>query len=599
MHEIFVSYSHDNQDWIEALDLDKALDGLEQATFWIDKNRIHPSDKWNDKAKEALNRATSVVLLVSEQFLNSPSIAKHELPEIARRYKKGEISIVFVPIGQVETEEIGKKIGINNVHNIVSIPPWKDPLPIVAERRKDIREKIISAAAETPEVQNLRRNIHRKYLLTDHLGDGTLGRVFIAKDSQLEREVAVKLLRCKKCNRQFRESVKTIAGATDHTNILTVHGAYLDSDPPHFIRQYVAGYSLRTFLAENHGGPVNINWVQGLLKAIGAAINHAHNKQVSNLNIKPSNIIMANPKSDSSRRYYLSLSSYRAQDFLEDEDWRTDLKRKDVLFLPTECRQNCALMNDYDAKKADQYRLGLVAYEMLVGSKRFEQLAAPLRWRDFNPRGWRWPELATECKGCPEHVGIVVDRMVKVDPRERYESIDAAILEIQTDLNVEIARDSYSRLMSTEDKQTDFFRSFYVKFLNDYPKVQESFFKRFGDLIDDREPNQDWQHQFQALKEAVLLLVVFCALREDKREPNILTRIVNSHIRKGIPAILYKCFSEVLVETVLKKDTKAPLEQPQLRRAWTYVIKPGIEYMEQKTKGFELSRWRQRETGQR
>jgi hypothetical protein len=76
-HEIFVSYAHENAGWIKALELDKNPASTENASFWVDKDRIHAGDSWKCEAQQALETA---VLLISGEFLNSPSINGYELP---------------------------------------------------------------------------------------------------------------------------------------------------------------------------------------------------------------------------------------------------------------------------------------------------------------------------------------------------------------------------------------------------------------------------------------------------------------------------------------------------------------------------------------
>jgi hypothetical protein len=71
-----------------------------------------------------------------------------------------------------------------------------------------------------------------------------------------------------------------------------------------------------------------------------------------------------------------------------------------------------------------------------------------------------------------------------------------------------------------------------------------------------------------------------------------LTRIAEEHAKKKIPAGLYPCFGEVLVDVVLEKDRQAPFKADVLRRAWTSVIQPGIEYMRRKTEEVEARRFR-------
>ena len=585
-HLIFVSYAHENENWIRALELDHLPAGIESARFWLDEDRLQPGRQWTSQAQEALERATAAVLLISSDFLKSAAIREHELPLILERYRTGEICVIFVPIGPVTISEIETHLQLS-VRNIISIPPWDSPLPTKAEPRPDLRDKIVSAVTEPIEVQNLRRRLASHYELEEKLGDGTFSTVFKAHDHQLERKVVVKLLREERRSEHFK-TIRRVGSATAHSNILSVYGACLDADPPHYFLEYVDGQPLHAILdAHWKGKPAPIDYVQNLLKAGASAITHAHRMDIDDLNVKPCNIIVVDHKSPREVNYFLNLNSYHETDFLDDEAWRSD--RDDVLYLPPEYRMPD--VSSDGVRKADQYRLGVVAYEMLVGSSRFKILAKDLRERDI-PQSWQWPALATERKECPNHLCDVVNRMVKTDPRDRYDGIDDVVASVRdTDMDVEIVRDSYQRLMTSTATQTGFFHDFYVRFLGNYQGASNFFDpKRFGCLHDVGECSQGWQRQFQALKEAVLLLIVFRSFREEGRELNILTRIAEEHARRKIPAGLYRCFGEALIDVVVEKDERAPLKREALRRAWTSVIQPGVDYMRRKTEEIEVRR---------
>lgn len=121
--------------------------------------------------------------------------------------------------------------------------------------------------------------------------------------------------------------------------------------------------------------------------------------------------------------------------------------------------------------------------------------------------------------------------MVHRNPDERYESSAAALRDIARDLQVETARDSYRRIMRTTESQEKFFRTFYVRFLTAYPGMRK-LFRDLPPLEDSAANSEGWKRQFQKLKEAVLLLVVFSALREDQQEPNIRHRTIEHYEEK-------------------------------------------------------------------
>ena len=590
---IFVCYAREDEQWVHALELEAVRVGTQQARFWIDRTGVHPSDDWTRQVNVAVSCASAAVLLISQSFLQSEAILKYELPLILARYHAGELVVVFVPVGPLDMEEVRAKLGLDEVQHIVSVPCWDTPL-LVPRRLPDIRDKILSAASETPDVQNLRENIASKYRLERRLPDGTLGKVFLATDTQLQRKVCVKLLTHQELQGDLNTTLHKIANASLHTHVLTIYGAYLASDPIHLIRRYEDGVSLRAYLDEHQSGASN-RLVQAFLSEIGDAVVHAHNKGVAGLSIKPTSILLAEADPGGQKSFLISLSCYPEEKLLDDHCWRVATKNAAPFYLPPEYRRGSR--EDSDAKKSDQYRLGVIAYEMLVGTRRFEQIAAPLRQRELDP-AWHWPSLVMAGGiDCPKELLAAIDRMVRRNPDERYESLAAALRDIARDLQVETARDSYRRIMRTTESQEKFFRTFYVRFLTAYPGMRK-LFRDLPPLEDSAANSEGWKRQFQKLKEAVLLLVVFSALREDQQEPNILTRVADSHTRLEVPADMYEKFAEMLVECIVTSDKcpEAP-DEAELRRAWSRVFEPGVAYMRRRTIEHYEEKWRRDSAG--
>lgn len=70
-HLIFVSYAHENGGWIAALGLDKDPGGLENASFWVDRNQIHPSGPCGKLGNSSLRRNSNLCV---EKTCNSATI---------------------------------------------------------------------------------------------------------------------------------------------------------------------------------------------------------------------------------------------------------------------------------------------------------------------------------------------------------------------------------------------------------------------------------------------------------------------------------------------------------------------------------------------
>jgi len=95
---IFVSYSHDDVGWLDRLTLVLTpMVGQDRIRMWDDR-RIQPGAQWQAEIDEALNAADAAVLLVSASFLASPFISGTELPAILRRWKHGQLAVVWVAV---------------------------------------------------------------------------------------------------------------------------------------------------------------------------------------------------------------------------------------------------------------------------------------------------------------------------------------------------------------------------------------------------------------------------------------------------------------------------------------------------------------------
>src|SRR5437016_3671756 len=96
------------------------------------------------------------------------------------------------------------------------------------------------------------------YEIASSLGAGGMGEVFRARDTRLNRDVAIKVLPKDFVAdadrlRRFEQEVKTLA-ALNHPNVLTIHDAGVHEDAPYLVSELLEGQTLREVLDDCSGG---------------------------------------------------------------------------------------------------------------------------------------------------------------------------------------------------------------------------------------------------------------------------------------------------------------------------------------------------------
>ncbi|UCG61777.1 MAG: protein kinase [Candidatus Zixiibacteriota bacterium] len=131
------------------------------------------------------------------------------------------------------------------------------------------------------------------YKIIRKIGAGGMGEVYLAEDTKLHRQAALKLLPANCCqDEEFRRRFIREAEAAaklNHPNIVTIYEVDEFRGRPFFAMEHVEGQSLRELIKS---GPVDIERVVQLAIQVLDGLNAAHEKGVIHRDIKPSNILI-------------------------------------------------------------------------------------------------------------------------------------------------------------------------------------------------------------------------------------------------------------------------------------------------------------------
>lgn len=553
--EIFVSYSHHDSPWRARLFDDYICTTFGDCRIWTDA-QIRAGDRWDEEINRRLQSSSVAVLLVSEHFLASKFITEREFPIIMAREREAALRVVWIPIAierstLIDRPELSGIQAATGFDDMLPADPGACPEAVLGRAREHIRHQLMMAV--DPVGAEVAALLRQRYELGERIGDGCLAAVYKAHDRVLQRVVAIKALKDKDQRPAFMRDVRDAIRTSEEPNFVNVYDVADDDRAAYCVVQHVEGRSLRALLHEHPRG-LPLATLRHLLLRIAGALANAHALGVSHGNLKPSNILL------DERMEPFILPVGRRHDRLRDE-----LRVGELLERVTRARTAGEPVPDHfeedlaylvpehfgdavepvDPARADQYMLGLLAYEMATGVLPVTLPDPGRLFEDGRAAFGSLPPIAQRRRLCPQRICALVARMADRRPARRLDNLRQLLDEpdMACDLNLVLARDSWRRCAAQPRFDSFFFPRFYAEFLHLYPDA-EPFFRAFD--------AQAWQRQHRMLKEAVLLLLAFRQENDGQAEPNVLTRIAESHAH--IPADSYVPFMNALVYTVCGMD---------------------------------------------
>lgn len=196
------------------------------------------------------------------------------------------------------------------------------------------------------------------------LGEGGIGQVYAARDTVLDRMVAIKSLRAellsdKSFVARFRGEAKNLALLT-HPNITTLYTLLEEGGSLYMVMEMVRGQTLEAIL-EQRGAPFTTQEALAIIAQASDGLSYAHEMGIVHRDIKPANLILTNT------------GLLKIMDFGIARAQGTQRMTRDgsivgtlAYMSPEQCRGQ-----EVDGR-TDQYSLAIVLYEMLTGKVPFE-----------------------------------------------------------------------------------------------------------------------------------------------------------------------------------------------------------------------------------
>ena len=201
-----------------------------------------------------------------------------------------------------------------------------------------------------------------RYRLEAKLGSGGMSTVYLARDTTLDRQVAVKVMHREMSEQadqleRFRQEARAVAKLS-HPNVVAVIDAGEDGGYPYIVFEYVEGETLKARI--NRVGALDVQEALAYAIEIGRGLTVAHARRMVHRDIKPQNVLI-----DAEGR--AKLTDFGISRQLE-KDGLTATGR--VLGTTDYVAPEQAMGHQVDPR-SDIYSLGVVLYEMLVGQVPF------------------------------------------------------------------------------------------------------------------------------------------------------------------------------------------------------------------------------------
>jgi len=311
------------------------------------------------------------------------------------------------------------------------IPGWGEANRSEAERPQEpVPETATGTAGAPPDAKSpaaapesaaqdadLQDRMLGDFRILRRLGRGGMAEVYLAEQTQLKRNVAVKVLHKERVSDEtYLKRFKTeamAAGSLSHPNIIQVLTIGEQDGIQYIAQEYVPGMNLREYLARK--GPPELALAVRIIRQVASALQAAHNAGIVHRDIKPENIMLT-------RKGEVKVADFGLAQLTQGGE-RVNLTQ-DGITMGTPLYMSPEQVNGSKLDlRTDIYSLGVTCYHMLSGAPPFRgETAISIAVQHLKQA----PEPLEKIRGdLPPLLCRIVHKMMAKDPEKRYQSAQA------------------------------------------------------------------------------------------------------------------------------------------------------------------------------
>lgn len=263
------------------------------------------------------------------------------------------------------------------------------------------------------------------YRIVRMVGSGGMGEVYLAEDTRLKRNVAIKVLKVESAvdaekAARFEKEARA-ASALNHPSILTVYDVGMTDSFRYMVTEFVDGQTLREYFRH---GPVPVRKAAEIMAGVARALDAAHHAGIVHRDVKPENIMIRRDGVVKVLDFGLAKLSAPRDSAHSLADTTPGLIMGTPKYMSPE--QVRGLNVD---KTTDIYSLGAVFYEMIAGTPPFDEATlgdtiAAVLTRQPLPLDRRDPAT-------PPAIRKIVERCLNKDREQRYRTMTSLTFDLE------------------------------------------------------------------------------------------------------------------------------------------------------------------------
>ena len=272
--------------------------------------------------------------------------------------------------------------------------------------------------------------INDRYQIIKTLGEGGMANVYLAHDTILDRNVAVKVLRGDLANdekfvRRFQREALS-ASSLSHPNIVEMYDVGEDDGKYFIVMEYVEGTTLKNLIKRR--GTLTLPEVIDIMLQLSSGLACAHESYIIHRDIKPQNVMILDDGRVKITDFGIAMA------INSNELTQTNSVMGSVHYLPPEQANGTGA-----TIKSDIYSLGILMYELLIGKLPFKgDSAVEIAIKQMKDP---IPSVCEINEQIPQSIENIILKACAKNPKNRYESSNHMHDDLKVALSVEKANE--------------------------------------------------------------------------------------------------------------------------------------------------------------